>query len=110
MQGSPAWCWELLKSPSMWGAMIAQASGIYTLYLLLFWLPSYLQDTKHLTILKTGLYTAIPWAIAVPVSIVLGIVSDRLLKSDTLLAGRRRAHGDFLRAARRHGGVRAVYR
>ena len=75
----------------MWGTMIAQASGIYTLYLLLFWLPSYLQDTKHLTILKTGLYTAIPWAIAVPVSIVLGIVSDRLLKSETLLAGRRRA-------------------
>src|SRR5579862_3633168 len=91
MQGSPGVVWELLRSPSMWGTMIAQASGIYTLYLLLFWLPSYLQDTKHLTILKTGLYTAIPWAIAVPVSIVLGIVSDRLLKSDTLLAGRRRA-------------------
>jgi MFS family permease len=91
MQGSPGVIWELLKSPSMWGTMIAQASGIYTLYLLLFWLPSYLQDTRHLTILKTGLYTAIPWAIAVPVSIVLGIVSDRLLKSDTLLAGRRRA-------------------
>ena len=91
LQGNPGVIWELLKSPSMWGTMIAQASGIYTLYLLLFWLPSYLQDTKHLTILKTGLYTAIPWAIAVPVSIALGIVSDRLLKSDMLLAGRRRA-------------------
>jgi MFS family permease len=82
---------ELLRSPSMWGAMIAQAAGIYTLYLLLFWLPSYLQDTKHLTIMKTGLYTAVPWAIAVPLSIVLGIVSDRLLKQHTLLAGGRRA-------------------
>jgi MFS family permease len=82
---------ELLRSPSMWGAMIAQAAGIYTLYLLLFWLPSYLQDTKHLTIMKTGLYTAVPWAIAVPLSIVLGIVSDRLLKQRTLLAGGRRA-------------------
>jgi MFS family permease len=91
LQGSPGVVCELLKSRSMWGAMIAQASGIYTLYLLLFWLPSYLQDTKHLTILKTGLYTAIPWAIAVPISIALGVVSDRLLRSDTLLAGRRRA-------------------
>jgi MFS family permease len=90
MRGSPAVMLELLKSPSQWGAMIAQASGIYTLYLLLFWLPSYLQDTKHLTILKTGLYTAIPWAIAVPVSIVIGLVSDRLLQNDTLLAGGRR--------------------
>jgi MFS family permease len=90
MHGNAGVVLELLKSPSMWGAMIAQAAGIYTLYLLLFWLPSYLQDTKHLTIMKTGLYTAVPWAIAVPVSILLGMVSDRLLKSDTLLAGGRR--------------------
>ena len=87
IHGNPGVVLELLKSPSQWGAMIAQASGIYTLYLLLFWLPSYLQDTKHLTIMKTGLYTAIPWAIAVPLSIGLGILSDRLLQRDTLLAG-----------------------
>jgi cyanate permease len=91
LHGSPAVVLELLRSPSQWGAMIAQATGIYTLYLLLFWMPSYLQDTKHLTILKTGLYTAIPWAIAVPVSIGIGVLSDRLLKNDTLLAGGRRA-------------------
>jgi MFS family permease len=91
VQGSPAVLLDLLKSPSQWGAMIAQASGIYALYLLLFWLPSYLQDTKHLTIMKTGLYTAIPWAVAVPLSIVIGLVSDRMLGKDTLLAGGRRA-------------------
>ncbi len=89
-RGSPGVVFELLRSPSQWGAMIAQAAGIYTLYLLLFWLPSYLQDTKHLTIMKTGLYTAIPWAIAVTVSILIGILSDRLLERDTLLAGGRR--------------------
>lgn len=91
LRGNPGVLLELLKSPSMWGVMIGQAAGIYTLYLLLFWLPSYLQDTRHLTILKTGLYTAIPWAVAVPLSIVLGIVSDRLLRRDSLLAGGRRA-------------------
>jgi MFS family permease len=89
-RGNSAVLLELLKSPSQWGTMIAQASGIYTLYLLLFWLPSYLQDTKHLTIMKTGLYTAIPWAVAVPASIVIGVLSDRVLKNDTLLAGGRR--------------------
>src|SRR3984957_7908448 len=88
--GSPGVLLELIKSPSMWGIMIAQASGIYTLYLLLFWMPSYLQDTKHLTIMKTGLYTAIPWAVAVPVSILIGFASDRLLKGNSLLAGGRR--------------------
>lgn len=91
IRGRPGVVLELLRSPSMWGAMIAQAAGIYTLYLLLFWLPSYLQETKHLTIMKTGLYTAVPWAIAVPVSIVIGILSDRLLRTHTLLAGGRRA-------------------
>ena len=90
VQGRPAVLLELLKSPSQWGAMIAQASGIYALYLLLFWLPSYLQDTRHLTIMKTGLYTAIPWAIAVPASIAIGALSDRLLQNNTLLAGGRR--------------------
>jgi ACS family glucarate transporter-like MFS transporter len=91
IHGSPAVVLELLRSPSMWGAMIGQAAGVYTLYLLLFWLPSYLQETKHLTIMKTGLYTAVPWAIAVPVSIAIGVLSDRLLQSQTLLAGGRRA-------------------
>ena len=90
MPGSAAVVLELLRSPSMWGAMIAQAAGIYALYLLLFWLPSYLQETKHLTIMKTGLYTAVPWAIAVPVSIVIGLLSDRILATQTLLAGGRR--------------------
>jgi ACS family glucarate transporter-like MFS transporter len=88
--GSAGVVLELLRSPSMWGAMIAQAAGIYALYLLLFWLPSYLQETKHLSIMKTGLYTAVPWAIAVPVSIVIGMVSDRVLGTHTLLAGGRR--------------------
>jgi MFS family permease len=91
LRGNPGAVLELLKSPSMWGVMIAQGSGVYTLYLLLFWLPSYLQDTKHLTIIKTGFYTAVPWAIAVPVSIAIGLLSDGLLGRDTLLAGKRRA-------------------
>jgi MFS family permease len=81
---------DLLRSPSMWGIMIAQAGGIYTLYLLLFWLPSYLQTTKGLSLMSTGVYTAVPWAIAVPLSIALGALSDRVLSANALLAGGRR--------------------
>jgi len=33
----------------------------------------------------------VPWAIAVPVSIAIGVLSDRLLQRETLLAGGRRA-------------------
>jgi MFS family permease len=89
-RGSAAVIFDLLRSPSMWGVLIVQAGGIYTLYLLLFWLPTYLQTTKHLTIMQTGLYTAAPWAIAVPVSIAIGALSDRFLSPGALLAGRRR--------------------
>lgn len=80
----------LLRSPAMWGAMIVHGATIYTVYLLLFWLPSYLQTTKHLTIMATGLYTAAPWAIAVPASLALGILSDRLLDRDAVHTGKRR--------------------
>lgn len=89
-QGSAGVVLELLKSPSMWGTMILQAAGIYTYYLLLFWLPSYLQTTRHLSLMKTGFYTALPWAVAVPISIVLALLSDRILSRETLLLGRRR--------------------
>jgi MFS family permease len=81
---------DLLRSRSVWGAMILQAAAIYTYYLLLFWLPSYLQSTQHLTLMKTGFYTAIPWAVAAPASILLGFLSDRTLNKDALLRGSRR--------------------
>ena len=75
--GSLSVMFELMRSKSMWGTMIAQAAGTYSIYLLLFWLPSYLQTSKHLTIMQTGVYTAIPWAIAVPVSVAIGFLSDQ---------------------------------
>ncbi|HEX3972362.1 MAG TPA: MFS transporter [Stellaceae bacterium] len=80
----------LLRSPAMWGAMSVHAASIYMLYLLMFWMPSYLQTTKHLSIMSTGLYTAAPWAIAVPVAIVFGILSDKFLNKDGMNVGKRR--------------------
>lgn len=82
--------WELLRSRSMWGIMILQAAGIYTYYLLLFWLPGYLQSTSRLSLMSTGLYSAVPWAVAAPASILLGLLSDRMLSREALLRGERR--------------------
>ena len=97
---SPGVLLRLLKSPSMWGAMVAQGAAAYNLYLLLFWLPSYLQVSKHLTIMKTGLYVAVPWALSVPISILLAIASDRLIGQEGLATGRRRFTVAFLSGAR----------
>ena len=82
----------LVASRSVWGIAVTQGCIIYTLYMLLTWMPTYLESTGHLSILHTGLYTAIPYAVAAPCSILLGYVSDRLLRrEDVGLGGRRRA-------------------
>jgi predicted MFS family arabinose efflux permease len=81
---------HLIRQPSLWGIALSQACAIYSLYLLLFWLPSYLQAAKHLNIMETGLFTAIPWACAAPLSVALGALSDRLLSRQQVLAGQRR--------------------
>jgi ACS family glucarate transporter-like MFS transporter len=66
---------------------------VYTQYLFLTWLPSYLQETRHLDILKTGLFTAVPYAGAALLGIGLGRLSDRILTRDAVGQGRRRSMG-----------------
>lgn len=70
------------SGPTLWGLALTQGCNVYSQYLFLTWLPSYLQHTKGLTIAKTGFYAAIPYAIAVVLCILIGRVSDRLLRGD----------------------------
>jgi ACS family glucarate transporter-like MFS transporter len=80
----------LLKCRSIWGTFVTQGCGVYTVYLFLTWLPTYLQVTRGLTILKSGFYTAVPYAVAVPGTIFVGWLSDRLLRGAPVESGRRR--------------------
>jgi len=72
----------LRKGPTLWGLALTQGCNVYSQYLFLTWMPSYLQATKGLTIAKTGFYAAIPYAVAVVLCIFVGRISDRLLKGD----------------------------
>jgi MFS family permease len=80
---------RLLQKQTIWGLALTQCCAVYTQYLFLTWLPNYLQATKHLTILKTGLFTAVPYATAAVLIILLGIISDRLLRDRVATGGRR---------------------
>jgi MFS family permease len=80
----------ILRSSSIWGLFFTQGACVYSHYLFLTWLPSYLQATRHLTILNTGLYSAIPFAVTVVASLGLAVLSDRLLRGHGRLAGERR--------------------
>ncbi|NWB31910.1 MFS transporter [Pseudomonas gingeri] len=82
---------QLLKTPTLWGLALAQGCNVYTQYLFLTWLPSYLQDARHLTIAKSGLFTAIPYSVAVILCIGIGKLSDHYLKKGSGAAsGKRR--------------------
>jgi ACS family glucarate transporter-like MFS transporter len=80
----------LLGCRSLWGLFVTQGCGVYAQYLFLTWMPSYLQATRHLGILKTGAYTAVPYAFAVVGTMLIGRASDHLLRGGGAATGRRR--------------------
>ncbi len=51
----------------------------YYWYLLVTWLPDYLQTVRHLTVLEAGLYTALPFLVFGVSEPVGGLVADRLI-------------------------------
>lgn len=87
---APVGLLRLLRTRTLWGLALTQGCNVYSQYLFLTWLPSYLQATRHLTILKTGLYTALPYAVAVVLCIAIGRLSDRFLRHSGTATGRRR--------------------
>ncbi len=78
------------RGPTLWGLALTQGCNVYSQYLFLTWLPSYLQQSKGLTLAKTGLFAAIPYAVAVVLSITIGRLSDRFLRGD--VGGGKRRH------------------
>jgi ACS family glucarate transporter-like MFS transporter len=80
----------LIRCPAMWGLFISQGCLVYTGYLYLSWLPNYLQTARHLSMLNSGIYTAIPFLVAMVVGIVANWAGDRLLTADAVRAGKRR--------------------
>jgi len=71
----------LLSQPKVWGLTIGFAAYGYTFYLLLTWLPGYLETQMHMTVLKSGLYTVIPWLFATLTDIIIGgWLVDHLIK------------------------------
>src|SRR5579872_4211768 len=82
--------WHLLTLRSVWGLFLTQGCEVYGGYMLLTWLPSYLQSAKGLSVLNAGMLTAVPFGAATVVAIMLGWLSDRLLSRDAVHAGRRR--------------------
>ena len=62
----------LLTKTKVWGLTIGFAAYGYSFYLFLTWLPGYLVQTMHMSILKSAGLAAIPWAVATVTDLVVG--------------------------------------
>src|SRR6202008_4034345 len=70
----------LLRSPNMWAIMCAYFTYVYCLWIFLSWLPSYLVEFRHFTLLKVGLFASLPLWAGVVGDTVGGLATDYLLK------------------------------
>ena len=62
----------LLRSRKVWGLSIGFAAYGYCFYLFLTWLPAYLVQTMHMSILKSATFAAIPWMCATISDLAVG--------------------------------------
>lgn len=80
----------LLRSPNMWAIMCAYFTYVYCLWIFLSWLPSYLLEARHFTLLKVGLFASLPLWAGVVGDTVGGLATDWLLRiSGSAKIGRR---------------------
>jgi sugar phosphate permease len=70
----------LIQSPNMWAIMCAYFTYVYCLYIFLTWLPSYLVEARHFTLLKVGFLASLPLFAGVIGDTVGGLATDWLLK------------------------------
>jgi ACS family glucarate transporter-like MFS transporter len=80
----------LLRSRSLWAVALAQGGFVYENYMLLSWLPNFLQRQYHISIFGSGLYTAIIYGTAVVSGILLALLSDRIFSATALRGGARK--------------------
>lgn len=81
---------QILASPVLWGLFLTQGACVYSHNLHVTWLPNYLQTTRHLSMMMTGLLTGLPFALSVIGSLAISLLSDRILGKAGDSTGKRR--------------------
>jgi MFS family permease len=70
--GEVAMLGYLLRNRKVWGLTIGFAAYGYSFYLFLTWLPNYLVQSMHMSILRSAGFTAIPWICATVAGLGVG--------------------------------------
>lgn len=72
----------LLQQRKLWAIAIGSAAYNYSFFLFLTWLPKYLYDVMGMNIMKSGLYTAIPWLFGTLADLLIGgLLVDYLIRT-----------------------------
>jgi len=70
----------LLRSRDLLGVLLGFFCFDYFWYLLLTWLPSYLVNVRHMTILKAGIYASLPYLVFGICQPLGGWIADKLIR------------------------------
>jgi ACS family D-galactonate transporter-like MFS transporter len=70
----------LVRHRDVWAITGGYFCLLYILYTFITWLPSYLVQDRHLSVLGSGFATSIPWACAFVAGILGGRISDAALR------------------------------
>ncbi len=81
---------RILTRKTMWGLFLTQGCCAYTMLLFLFWLPSYLVQSRHMSLVKAGWFTSLPYVVAVVLGLLVGKLSDAVLTNEAVRQGKRR--------------------
>ena len=74
-----AWT-TLLRYRTTWGMMLGNAGYLYIYYVFATWLPTYLVNERHMSLLNSGFVGALPFIVGVFVTILGGWTCDRLVE------------------------------
>lgn len=80
----------LLKQRVMWGLLLTHGCQVYSIYLFLTWLPSYLRNVRNMDLMQAGWFGMLPYLVAAIGGIAIGALSDRLVRHQDLSTGARR--------------------
>lgn len=70
----------LVRQPVIVGMALGFGAYNYVFYMLITWLPSYLSSALHIDLLRSFLYTGVPWLFATICDLGAGLGSDALIR------------------------------
>jgi ACS family D-galactonate transporter-like MFS transporter len=80
-QAQPLTLARLLREPKVIGLAIGFGAYNYVFYLLLTWLPTYISESLHISLMKSFLFTGAPWLLAAASELLIGgLLVDGLIQ------------------------------